>query len=355
MSRATNKRLIGIFVLGAMTLLVIAAVVLGSGTFFRKTFKAVCFFEGSVGGLDVGAPVVFNGVRIGEVKDVVLRYNASNLTTTIPVYVEIDPQRAKTIGPRPTSFEDNLKLLIEHGLRARLELQSFVTGKLQVSLSFYPERPIRLVGADRKYPEIPTIPTTMQEITKRIEQLPLEQIVKDIGSAAAGINRFVNSPEITKTIHSVSLAAEESRSLIQNLNSQVQPISSDVQQTLREVQKLVRDIDVKATTLTSSIDGTVKDVQKLVHNIDGQVGPMSASLQKTLASIEKASDEAGVTLRQAQQTLAALEGDIGEDSELMYELNKAVKEVGIAGKAIQSLAKSAERHPEAIIFGTKKK
>jgi hypothetical protein len=85
------------------------------------------------------------------------------------------------------------------------------------------------------------------------------------------------------------------------------------------------------------------------------VGPLSASIQRTLSSIEKAAEEAGTTLRRAQQTLAVLEDDIGEDSELMYEIKKAVKEVGAAGKAIENLAKSAERHPESIIFGKKKK
>ena len=180
-------------------------------------------------------------------------------------------------------------------------------------------------------------------------------MIKNIATAAEGINRMVNSPEITKTIQSVSMAAEEAKGLMQNLNSQVQPISADVQQTLRETQKLIREIDVKAATLTSSIDGTVKDVQKLVQNIDRQVGPLGPSIQRTLASIEKTSDEAGVTLWQAQQTLTVLEDDIGDDSELMYELKKAVKEVGTAGKSIQDLARSAERHPESIIFGKKKK
>jgi paraquat-inducible protein B len=330
MSKPANKTLIGIFVLSAMALLVIAIFVLGSGQFFRKTFKAVCFFEGSIGGLNVGAPVVFNGVRIGEVRDIVLRYDTKELTTTIPVYIEIDPQRMETTGPRPKSFEETLKLLIDQGLRARLELQSIVTGKLQVALGSYPDRPAKLVGADHKYPEIPTIPMSVQEITKRIEQLPLEEIIKNIAAAVDGINRLVNSPEITKTIQSVSLAAEEAKGLIQNLKSQT-------------------------TTLTSSIDGTVKDVQKLVQDIDRQVEPLGPSIQRTLSSIEKTSDEAGITLRQAQQTLTVLEGDIGEDSELMYELKKAVKEVGTAGKAIESLAKALEQQPESLLFGRKKK
>ena len=354
MSKPASKTLIGIFVLGAITLLVIAVVVLGSGKLFRKTFKTVCFFEGSVGGLNVGAPVVFNGVRIGEVTDIVLRYDTRNLNATIPVYIEIDSKRAETVGPRPTSFEENLKLLIGHGLRARLELESIVTGKLQVSLGFHPDKPARLIGANEKYPEIPTIPSTVQEITKRVEQLPLEEIIKDIATAVNGINRVVNSPEIMETIQSVSRAANEAKGLMQNLNSQVQPISSDVHETLREARELIREIDVKATTLTSMVDGTVKDIQKLAQDIDGQVEPLGPSIQRTLSSIEKTSDEAGTTLRQAQQTLAVLEGDVGEDSELMYELRKAVKEVGTAGKAIQSLATALERQPQSLLFGKKK-
>ncbi len=355
MSKPANKTLIGIFVLCAVTLLIIAIVVLGSGNFFRKTFKAVCFFEGSVGGLNVGAPVVFNGVRIGSVTDVVLRYDTRDLTTTIPVYIEVDPYRMETVGPRPKSFEKDLRLLIDHGLRARLELENIVTGKLQVALGSYPDRPARLVGADQRYPEIPTIPTAVQEVTKKIEQLPLEEIVKNIATAVEGINRVVNSPDITRTIQSVSRAAEETKGLMQNLKSQVEPIFSDAQQTLREAQKLLREIDVKATMLTSSIDATVKDVQSLVQNIDGQVGPLGPSIQRTLSSIEKTSEEAGMTLRQAQQTLSALEGDFGEDSELMYELRKAVKETGTAAKAIQSLAKALEQQPESLLFGRKKK
>jgi paraquat-inducible protein B len=356
MSKPAGKTLIGIFVLGAISLLVIAVVVLGSGKFFKKSFPVVCYFEGSVGGLNVGAPVVLRGAKVGTVTSVKLRFDSKSDEIQIPVFSEIEPERLET-KDRSDRIDPiaALRLLIGRGLRARLEPQSLLTGQMQVALDFYPERPARFVGADPGYPEIPTIPTPLQELAKRIEQLPLEQIVKDIGSAVAGINRVVNSPEITKTIHFVSLSAEEAKSLIQNLNSQVQPLSSDVQQTLREAQKLLREIDAKATTLTSSIDGTVKDVQKLAQNIDRQVDLLGPSIQRTVSSIEKTSDEAGMTFRQAQQTLVVLEGDIGEDSELMYELKKAIKDVGAAGKAIESLARSAERHPESIIFGKKKK
>jgi sporulation protein YlmC with PRC-barrel domain len=82
MSRQANKTVIGIFVVGAIALVVIAVLILGSGKFFKKTFTAVCYFEGSVGGLNVGAPVIFRGVKVGSVKNIVLQFDPEKLTQT---------------------------------------------------------------------------------------------------------------------------------------------------------------------------------------------------------------------------------------------------------------------------------
>lgn len=350
MSKPASKTLIGAFVLGAVALSGIAIVVLGYGKFFANTLKAVCFFNGSVGGLDVGAPVLFNGVKIGSVTGLVLRYDPKELTTTIPVYIEIDPRQMETVGLRPKSFEKNLSLLIDQGLRARLELQSIITGKLQVALGYHPDKPVNLLGADQKYLEIPTVPMSVQEIAKRFEQLPLEESIKDISTAVEEINRAVH--EITKMARSLALAAEETKSLMQNLNSRVEPVSEDLRHTLQQTQKLLQKIDIDSTTLTSSIDGTVKDVHNLVENLDRQIGgPSGPSIQRTLSSIEKTSEEAAMTLRQTQQIL--LERHMGEDSELMYELKKAIEEVGSAAKAVRGLAGTLEQQPDSLFFGRK--
>ncbi len=93
MSKQANKTMIGVFVLGAIGLALVAVVLLGSGKFFTKTYVAVCYFEGSVGGLNIGAPVVFRGVKVGSVRDVVLRYDPGKLTIQIPVFIEIDPRK----------------------------------------------------------------------------------------------------------------------------------------------------------------------------------------------------------------------------------------------------------------------
>ena len=381
MSKPANKTLIGIFVAGAIALAVMAVVLLGSGKFFRKTFRAVCYFEGSIGGLNIGAPVVFRGVRIGSVTDIVLRFEPKKLIIVIPVYIEIEPHKIQAVGPVPKKLGQNLKLLIDCGLRAELEMQSIVTGQMQVGLDFHPDTPVKFAEfrIDTRTPEIPTIPAPLQELAKKVEQLPLDKIVKDIGSAVKGIDRIVNSPEMPKMIQSLSQTAEESKTFVQTLNTkigptissmevavkdaqklirdvdgEVKPVSSNVQDTLKQTQKLLQEIEGKATRLASSIDGAVKDAQNLLHNVDGQIDPVSTSVKDTLASIRKASDEAGVTLRQAQQTLATLEGDIGENSEMVLEIRGAILQMQDALRAIKGLAKTLEQQPDSVIWGKKR-
>ena len=349
MSKSANKKMIGVFVLGAVTLLVVSIIVLGSGMLFKKTFRAVCFFERLPGELDPGAPVVFNGVKIGSVTDVVLRYNTTEITTVIPVYIEIDPQHVKIIGPRPESFEKNLRLLIDRGLKARLQLRSVITGKLQVGLDYYPDKPMKIFGESEKYPEIPTIPTSVQEIAQKIGELPLEETINNIATATEQMNKL--APEIEKMTRSVSSAATEATHLVQNLNSRVEPVSGDIRRTLQEAHKVLMEIDVKTTMLTTRVAGTMKDLHHLVQSIDKQTAPPGPSIQKTLLSIQEASNEAETTLRQARQSLLRFHRDVGGNTAFMYELNKTVEEIGTAAKAVRGLAKALEQQPESVFFG----
>ena len=72
MSAQASKTVIGGFVVGALVLVVAGVMVFGSGRILKRTMKWTLFFEDSINGLDVGAPVVFQGVQIGTVEDITL-------------------------------------------------------------------------------------------------------------------------------------------------------------------------------------------------------------------------------------------------------------------------------------------
>jgi paraquat-inducible protein B len=378
MSKQANKTMIGVFVLGAIGLAFVAVLLLGSGKFFAKTFIAVCYFEGSVGGLNTGAPVVFRGVKVGSVKDVVLRYDAKNLIIQIPVYIELDPRQGELIGRRPKKLGENLRPLIERGLRAQLQLQSFVTGQMQVALDFYPGKPANLFGADEKYPEIPTIPSAVQELSKRVEQIPIDEILKKVQSTLEGMERVINSPEIDHTLQSVSRAAGGTEGLVKNLNTQMTPLASNANDTVKDLQKLVRNLDQQTSTVMSNIGETLKDVRSLVQNLNGRVEPLASGFEATMKEIQtltkevhslvrnvdakidqlgpssqKTLDAAGLTLQQAQATFRAVGVTAGEDSPLIYQAMQTLKELAAVARSLRTLADYVERHPEAVIQGKK--
>ena len=150
---------------------------------------------------------------------------------------------------------------------------------MQVGLDFYPDKPAKFAEyrIDTETPEIPTIPTPLQEFAKKIEKLPIDEIFEKLRSTLDGIDKVVSSPEIKETIRSVNLALGDIRKLVKNVDGQVEPLASnlnetlkDVKEALQDVRKLVQNADAKVTELTTNLDGAVTDVRGLVKNVDSR-------------------------------------------------------------------------------------
>jgi len=210
---------IGIFVVGALVLLMAAIVVFGSRELFKRTNKFVLYFDGSVKGLSIGAPVMFRGVSIGTVKDISLIYDSNAGTITLPVIVDIQQDRIQ--GAPSFGEPGGTKKMIARGLRGNLEVQSFLTGQLMISFDFYPDKALKLRGIANPYPELPTLPTS-PDIFEIMNEIPIKEIAKNLETTSKGISKLVNSSEIPrsldnlqstlletkKAMHSVSLLAE---------------------------------------------------------------------------------------------------------------------------------------------------
>jgi paraquat-inducible protein B len=346
MSKQANKTVIGIFVVGAIALVVVAIVVLGSGKFFKQTFRAVCYFEGSVGGLNIGAPVVFRGVKIGSVTDVLLRADSTKMIFVIPVYIEIELDRFEVIGVRPKQWGRNLKTLIDRGLRASLETQSIVTGQMQVGLDFLPEKPAKFAEFkyDQKTPEIPTVKTPLQELAQKIQKLPIEEIFDKLSSTLDSINKVVESPEIPEAIRSLNLALGDVRKLVQNVDGHTGQLASNLNETVQDARKLLQNADARVTGLAASLDETVKEARGVVQHVDDRIGPMAGSLEGVIKS-------ADATLTLAQKAMEGIEASVGENSALLYELNKTLEDVSALARSIRVLSDYLQQHPESVIWG----
>ena len=88
-------------------------------------------------------------------------------------------------------------------------MQSLVTGQLGIHLDFYPDRPLRLVGAEPSYTEIPTTESGLSALSKTLENIPLAEIADKVEKTLDGIEKLVNSPDLKETLVSFHQTFDE--------------------------------------------------------------------------------------------------------------------------------------------------
>jgi len=313
-----SKIATGMFVLVAVALVIVGVTVIGGIRIFTKHPVFVMYFEGSVKGLNVGAPVVFRGVKIGTVTDISLRFDPDSASVHIPVLVELDPDSIRSPEKKKNPGE-YIRSLTEQGLKAQLKLQNLITGQLIIELDFHPEKPAKLVNSETRYPEIPTIASSLEEFTNALVQLPLDELVTKLLSAVEGIDHLVNSPELSESFKTMN-------------------------QTIKDLQQLIKGIEEKIDPLASGIQITVSEAQKFVQNFDRQI----SSLQTDIDLAAKAAQNA---MLQAEKTFGSIENITSGDSALVYQMRKTLEELQAAARSIRAWTDYLERHPEAIIRG----
>jgi paraquat-inducible protein B len=193
--------------------------------------KWLLLFDGSVRGLAVGAPVEFKGIKVGEVVDVKLEFDLEKLAFRIPVLVDIEPDRIAFFGKQTVSRRELNEVLVEKGLRAQLKMGSLLTGQLYVDYDLYPDAPPAKIKWDGIYPQMPTIPTPMEEITrnisqivKKVDKMPLVEIGNDLRDTMANLSK----------------TTAELQKLVQKLDANVAPAATD---TLKQAQTTLIKVD----------------------------------------------------------------------------------------------------------------
>lgn len=328
---------------------------------FNEQELFIMYFEGSVRGLKVGAPVEFKGIRVGTVKEIRMEIDGDTMAIRIPVLIAIEPERIKRVG-RKSRPRDNVPLFIKRGMKARLQTGSLLTGQLFVELDLYPETPITLVGGDKKYIEIPTIPSALDEVTESateiladIKNLPLEELAVNLIDAVQGINRLVSSDELTKSAATLNKSLNSFHVLANNMNVKLDMVVKEIsetsliaRQTLEQgkttIVKAEEDIEETLSKAGNELQGTLKDIRALVKEVDGQVKPLTNSLLTTLDKTQRA-------LTQGQKTLLKADEVISGGSPLRYELDNTLREISSASRSIRILSDYLARHPDALIYG----
>lgn len=313
MSKSANPAVVGTFVIGAILLCVAILIVFGGGRLFEETCSFVLYFEDSLSGLDVGAPVEFKGVKVGVVSDIRLVYDMQHGKLTLPVTIKVEPKRVTHIGEKKNlNITEGIAVLVNRGLRAQLEPQSFLTGKLKIILDDFPNTPVewRCPTAE-PYPEIPTVASPLTRVQKKLEELPLTEIALETQRSLHGLAELLDSGEARQAVVELKDALVDLRRLINHLDTRIEPLAMNVDSNLTAFGDTLTLLRRQTTDLNNRFNPLISNVTAVAENLNTIIGEGSPYRQETLRLIED--------WRQTARSLRALADYLEQHPESIWQ------------------------------------
>jgi paraquat-inducible protein B len=325
-----SPAVVGVFVLGAMVLIIVALLSFGGVNFFSKPQRFLVYFDESIHGLDLGSAVKLRGVRVGRVADLNVQYSAATNKSVVAVVCEFNRNMIVDEQGQPIDVSDRAKLqaMVNHGLRAQLGVVGLATGLLFVELDFYdPQQyPAGAPEPAAKRLVVPSVPSTISEY-----QASLTEILSDLRRVDfAGLSRNLNATlaQVNQKLQGLDTAR----------------LSEHWVKAADAIGVMASDPEIKTAFL--NLNAAVNDLRALIARLDTQVQPTSDKLAQTLEEARKALAAFNAAATSAQRFIGAQNG-FGE------EANRTMEQLREAAAAVQRLADFLERNPNAIITGRK--
>ena len=330
MKTKISPAVVGMFVIGAMLLIIVALLSFGGVNFFSKPQRFIVYFDESIHGLDLGSAVKLRGVRVGRVADLNVRYSAAANKSVVAVVCEFSRNMIVDDQGQPIDVSDRAKLqtLVDHGLRAQLGVVGLATGLLFVELDFYDPKlyPAEAAAPGDKHLVVPSVPSAISEY-----QASLTEILSDLKRVDfAGLSRNLNA----------TLATANQK--LQGIDTV--RLSEHWAKAADAIQTMATDPGIKQAL--TNLNSAGSDLRGLIARIDSQVQPTSDQLAQTLKDARRALATFNDAAATAQHFIAAQSGTAEEANLTMQQLREAAA-------AVQRLADFLERNPNALITGRK--
>jgi paraquat-inducible protein B len=270
---------------------------------FGRQIHLVSYFPGSVSGLGVGADVTLHGLKIGEVTDVSLVYDAKTQRIVAPVHYRVEAGRVENFAALLKLDAERLaEEMVKRGMRATLQSASLITGQKVVALERIEDAPPATLEKSGDAFVIPAVEsggfdaltTSATQLLSKLNGIDYQKIGRSLTAAAVGLDNTINGEQLKKT-----LAALEA--------------------TMIDVRDIARKLDVEGTPALKRLPAIAQQLQD--------------------------------SLTQANRLFGSINAGYGDDSRFRRDLDRLLPQLTDAARSIRALADLLSRHPEALIKG----
>jgi paraquat-inducible protein B len=318
--KANGTTVVGAFVLGGLGLAIAAIVLFGKFNIFHPTIRAAIVFEDSIAGLSVGAPVTFRGVPVGAVESIALQFDPKSNTAYIPVSIRLEPGRALVTSTNGGASAE-LANFISLGLRAELNVQSFVTGQSAIDLDFDPASAPVLHPNVTSLPEIPARQSPLQRAREQLSQLPLREMAENT----------------TATMQSL-------RKLAEKLDEDLPPLVESLK-TASDKSAQVMDVSrVAIADVQGRLDSTLTAIGQVAATGDRQLDDRGAELHTLL-------EASGQTMQQVRDVLGDIKGLTSTRSVPRANIEATLRDLAAAAASLRGFANDVEHNPQLLLTG----
>lgn len=321
MNNNTKLFRLGLFVIAAILLIIAAVVILVAPSLTKPKTIAETYFKYSISGLEVGSPVKFRGIQVGEVKEILLSTEAypksaqdviSNLNSVAVVRMQLNLPA--------DSVNQELNTYIKEGLRTQTQLAG-ITGSLYISLEFLdPE----------KYPA-DSIPFTWHPEYSYIPSAPSlsNEVIENVKNFLAGLDEMDIEKYVSNTLPAIN-------SLIVNLNRIAESINATT----------VQDIGTNLNTLLTNTDTKISEID--IQSLNELIGQLDVAAKNFGDMAQKTNTRKLVdSLTQLSQRLNGLVGNN------QYEVQKIIANINRITQNLQSLSRELVNDPSALFVPPK--
>ena len=326
MAAANHKVAIGAFTLLGVFFLVLALIFLGGGKFFKTKTEYVLYFQGSVSGLSVGAPVVFRGVPLGSVTRISMVFDRKSSAITIPVFIHIDESSIVRLSGEKIPETHHTRIIqhmVKNGLSARLQIQNLITGQYRVELDYH--KPELATHFNPDLPnEIPTVPSPMDALQKSLVDFPIKDLAKAFNQILMGLSHAIGKGDSIK-----------------NTIDQINMTFVKMENTLTALEEILKNSHLKSST-----GRIVSDVQTVTESLAKGIPKLMIELDATMSNFAQ-------TVERFKRASAFTEQLMSHNSPAMQDLRRLFKESADAARSLHNLADMLNRTPEALLHGKK--
>lgn len=345
--RTTNYRKLGLFVVVGLSTVIWSVLFVGSQRLYPNTVPRVTYFDESVQGLEVGAPVKMRGVTFGTVSEITIAPDRRLVEVTASIYVDLWVR----LG---LGTEEELRLAgrVPEDLRAQVA-STGITGVKFLLVDFFPNAdpsPVLLFPPPYNY--IPSTRSTLKSLEETFVTMSRE--VPALMSAAEDLIRALDEKLGELDVAALNQSLEDLLVRIDGLVVRADAKLADVD---------ARALSEEASILMSRLEETARRLNDLLRRTEAGEGPLGESLER-IGSLAARSEELVGTLQAAltdaqlpattealRETASTYTGLGSEAGTLVVEAEKTLALLREALEAIGALASYLERQPGALIRG----